>query len=141
MSFNIAEVFEQTVTCPFEYTPKNATEATVIMMEVYVERVTSELLDRLAEATEKSEVEGLRMIISETVKSWGLDWNGEEFPPSLDNIQKRCPLTFLAAAGRAIIALWAGNPTIASSSENTLEQTESVDSSPDITSSSEPLAI
>ncbi len=116
--FDMAEVMTMTVKTSFLYKGKQ------INLEVFAEKVTPEFQEQLQAANDKSEVEAVRFLIHECVRNWSLNWQGNPFPPTAENIGK-CPFSFLAPCSEAVLSIWSGNVKSASKSEITSEQTES----------------
>lgn len=97
--FELTTILNHTEETSFSY------QGAVITMRVYSERITPALQQQIREALQTSEAEAMRTIISEAVESWSLTWQGAPFPPTCENTL-RCPVSFIAAAGAAILALW-----------------------------------
>jgi hypothetical protein len=105
---NIATSLEQTVLLPIEWNGETAN------LTVYLERITPETLEEISDAAAKSQVDSLCRIVAQFTKSWDIEWNGEPFPPSFDNLRK-LPLKFLAKCAEEVLGLWQGNPMSAKS--------------------------
>jgi hypothetical protein len=127
---DITEVLDLTVPVPFKYSPQGSDKTFIVNQDVYVERITSDLIEEITAAAEKSEAEALQGIISGTVKGWDVVINGQPLGTDLATL-KKLPLTFLTASGEAIVALWQGRPPKGSPSQTTSEQVERAAPSPD----------
>jgi hypothetical protein len=127
---DLGEIFEIAINAPFEYRPKGTDKVFQVNQQVFVERITPDLLDAITEATEKSEAEALQQIINNTVKNWNIQLKGKQLGTDLATL-KQLPMSFLKASGEAIIALLQGRPTNEPNSLNTSVQVESAAQSPD----------
>src|SRR5436190_18680036 len=99
---NIAKCLEQTVPLPIEWNGET------VNLIVYLERITPESLEEISDAAAKSQVDSLCRIVAQFTKSWDIEWNGDPFPPSFDNLRK-LPLKFLATCAEKVLGLMQAN--------------------------------
>lgn len=115
MPFNLADSLEAKLNLPVAW------KDDVVNMVVYIERLTPELLKDITEGAQASQVDVICKVVSQLTHSWDLHWNGEEFPPTFENLQQ-CPLKFLVACAEGILGLINGNPPKGAPSLNTSAQ-------------------
>lgn len=112
---NIAELTEKTIDLSFEYENKGKT--TSINLTVYEESLTPATFSRISQFEKQQDGMALSEALAGMIHAWDLDYNGAEFPPTVENISK-CPFSFLTAVITAISETWAGKPQTPAQSVN-----------------------
>jgi hypothetical protein len=128
---NIATSLEPTVKHSFDWQDDK------VNLEIFVQRMSSESLADLAAlstAAQESDLANVAeqmdracRLLARLLKSWDLNWNGEPWPPTFENLRSLPVLpppgspddekTFFMALLEAVMGLWQGNPTSAENSQ------------------------
>lgn len=108
MGFNIAKTAEKTIDLSFDYEGEN------IEIKVKPNVMTPAFGKQLEQSDLTSSHESAVTLVKTAVVDWNLDWNGEPFPPTPENIAN-CPYGFLTKILTKLTEVWAGNAPKSSS--------------------------
>ena len=89
---NIAKVNERIVSMPIEWENENG-EMETVNVRVKLNKVTMAVLTKLQSVREN--IEAIAVVLAGIVDGWDLDFNGEEFPPTAENIANSVPDAFV----------------------------------------------
>ena len=103
---NIATLTQATVAISFEFENRKK-EKSAINLQVYEESLTPRAFGKIKQFENEQDGMALSEALSEMIHAWDLDFNGEPFEPTADNIS-RCPFPFLTAVIEAISETWSG---------------------------------
>lgn len=106
---NIGTVIDKTVEIEFEY------KGELVKMEIVEEAMTPGFSQSLQDV-DKNPIE-LASAFASVTKDWNIDYNGEPFPPNLENF-KRLPMSFYEKAMEALGESFAGKQQTSSESVN-----------------------
>lgn len=104
---NIASILDTTVEIAFDYTDKETEESATITAVVQKECLTPGFGQMLLNLDNNKDYDGLANELAVVTRSWDIDYNGEPFPPIVENL-RRVPIDFLVAFLQAITEQWAG---------------------------------
>lgn len=127
---NFAKSKGKTITKTFDYvyTDAEGKEATEqVTIEFYEKCLTPAFLDSLMQYEEKRDTVGIARHISKNLVSWNLDWNGEAFAPTFENLSEVCTFDFLMQIVTTMSETFAGNaqkPTTSPSLSAVSEKSE-----------------
>lgn len=79
-----------------------------IEIEFYEKCLTPAFLDALTKYEEKRDSVSIAKHLAKNIVSWNLDWNGEPFPPTEENLSEVCDFDFLMQLVTAISETFAG---------------------------------
>lgn len=108
----------------FDYTYLNADGSEAkepISIEFYEKCLTPAFLDALTQYEAKKDSVAIAKHISRNLVSWDLTWNGEPFPPTVENLTEVCDFDFLMQIVTAISETFAGKKPTPTESPNGLE--------------------
>ena len=117
MAFNVSKLIDETVSVSFSYTHESTGEVGEINALVKKASLTPSFGQMLVDFENSSDFISVARELSEIATEWDMDYNGEPFPPSFDNL-RRLPMPFLAAFIRAITEQWSGKPKMSKVSGN-----------------------
>jgi hypothetical protein len=116
MTFNIAKALEATIDISFEYEAKNG-DVTGISVKVLEESLTPKTFSDIRGFEKEQDAMKLAETLSNIVRGWDIEYNGEPFPPTFENLS-RCPFSFLLALVNAIGETWAGKKPTPTASQD-----------------------
>ena len=119
---NIAsEILEVEREISFDFTNSKGSKSTVKAF-VAENSLTPKVFRALRKLEENKDVDGLTSALAEIYKRWDIDINGEDFPPTVENLEG-LPFDFLTSMVEAVAEGWAGKSTTATKSLNGSAQT------------------
>ncbi len=80
-----------------------------VSIRFYEKCLTPAFLDSLTQYEAKKDSMSIAKHISKNLVSWDLTWNGEPFPPTVENLTEVCDFDFLMQIVTAISESFAGN--------------------------------
>lgn len=98
-----------------------------ITIEFYEKCLTPAFLDSLTQYEAKKDSVAIAKHISRNLVSWSLTWNGEAFPPSVENLTEVCDFDFLMQIVTAISETFGGKkptPTVSQNGSEALAKSE-----------------
>ena len=117
MSFNVSTLIDETVDVSFTFTHESTGKIGEINARVKKEFLTPAYGQMLVDFESNSDFLSVARELSYVATDWDMDYNGEPFPPTFENL-RRLPMNFLAAFIRAITEQWAGKQKMSKASGN-----------------------
>lgn len=108
---NFAKSKSKTLKKAFQYTfsGEDGNDAVEnIEIEFYEKCLTPAFLDALTKYEEKRDSVSIAKHLAKNIVSWNLDWNGEPFPPTEENLSEVCDFDFLMQLVTAISETFSG---------------------------------
>ena len=97
-------------TFDYIYTDGKGKEQTEpITIEFYERCLTPAFLDSLTKYEERRDSVEIAKHLSKNLVSWNLTWNGEPFPPTVENLTEVCDFEFLMQIVTTISESFSGN--------------------------------
>lgn len=127
---NFANSKGKTIKKTFDYKYTDATGADAaeqIEIEFYAKSLTPAFLDALMQYEERKDSQAIAAHIAKNLVSWNLNWNGEPFPPTIENLTEVCDFEFLMQIVTTMTETFSGNaakPTKSPSLSAVSEQSE-----------------
>lgn len=118
---NFAKSKAKTLKKTFEYKflGEDGNEAVEkIEIEFYEKCLTPAFIDSLTQYEEKRDSVAIAKHLSKNIVGWNLDWNGEPFPPTVENLTEICDFDFLMQLVTAISETFSGKKQTATESPN-----------------------
>ena len=109
---NFAQTKKKTVkkTFDYKYTDAEGKEAVEkIEIEFYAKSLTPAFLDSLMQYEERKDSQAIASHLAKNLVGWNLDWNGEPFPPTAENLSEVCDFEFLMQIVTAMTETFSGN--------------------------------
>lgn len=109
---NFAKSKGKTIKKTFEYvyTDSEGNELSEpITIEFYEKCLTPAFLDSLMQYEEKKDTVAIARHISKNLVGWDLDWDGEPFAPTFENLSEVCTFDFLMQIVTTMSETFAGN--------------------------------
>lgn len=109
---NFAKSKGKTIKKTFEYvyTDSEGNELSEpVTIEFYEKCLTPAFLDSLMQYEEKKDTIAIARHISKNLVSWDLDWDGEPFVPTFENLSEVCTFDFLMQIVTTMSETFAGN--------------------------------
>ena len=119
---NIAtEILEVEREISFDFTNSKGSKSTAKAF-VAENSLTPKVFRALRKLEENKDVDGLTSALAEIYKRWDIDINGEDFPPTVENLEG-LPFDFLTSMVEAVAEGWSGKLETATKSLNGSAQT------------------
>lgn len=118
---NFAKSKSKTLKKSFDYkfTAPDGSEAfEPIEIEFYEKCLTPAFIDSLTKYEERRDSVEIAKHLSKNIVSWNLDWDGEPFPPTIENLTEICDFDFLMQLVTAISETFSGKKPTATASPN-----------------------
>lgn len=104
---NVKTLMARTVRIEFPFVNAEGVEET-ITADIFENALTPAVLTQFKTLADTQDTAVISMICAKIVKSWSLDWDGEEWPPTEENLSL-CPVAFLIALMEAAAGVVMGN--------------------------------
>lgn len=97
-------------TFDYKYIDENGVEQSEpISIEFYEKCLTPAFLDALTQYDNKKDSVAIAKHLSKNIVAWDLTWNGEPFPPTVENLTEVCDFDFLMQLITTIAESFGGN--------------------------------
>lgn len=109
---NFAKSKSKIITKTFSYNFINEEgneQSEPVTIRFYEKCLTPAFLDSLTQYEAKKDSIAIAKHISKNLVGWDLTWNGEPFPPTVENLTEVCDFDFLMQIVTAISESFAGN--------------------------------
>lgn len=118
---NFAKTKERVLTKTFDwkYNDIDGQEAVESVTFSYFEKcLTPAFMDSLSQFEQTRNASHIGQQLSEAITEWDLDWNGEPFPPSFENLTTKCDVDFVMELVNQMSESFSGNGQTPSVSQN-----------------------
>jgi hypothetical protein len=108
---NFAKTKEAVLSRAFEYKYEDADGTETVDTVSYTVKqscATPKLVETLMRLQSDGKFTDIAKCLSQNIESWSLDWNGEPFPPSFENLSNVCDVDFMMAIIEDLSEVFAG---------------------------------